>query len=86
MGHGDDSGLRLPPRIAPIQVVIVGQGRGRVVEAARKLGDAMRDAGVRVEVDDRIDTPFGRRAVDWELQGRAGARSTSARATSPPAR
>ncbi|MGI9023485.1 MAG: proline--tRNA ligase [Acidimicrobiales bacterium] len=70
MGHGDDAGLRLPPRIAPIQVVVLlvkaADGAG---EAAAKLVDELRGAGVRVELDDRVDTSFGRRAVEWELKG-----------------
>jgi prolyl-tRNA synthetase len=70
MVHGDDDGLRVPPRIAPVQayVMIVKAGDG-VAEAATKLRDALRDAGVRVGFDDRVDTPFGRRAVDAELKG-----------------
>jgi prolyl-tRNA synthetase len=70
MSHGDDNGLRVPPRVAPIQayVMIVKEGDG-VAGAAAKLRDALRDAGVRVALDDRVDTPFGRRAVDAELKG-----------------
>jgi prolyl-tRNA synthetase len=70
MVHGDDDGLRVPPRIAPVQahVMVVKAGEG-VVEAAAKLRDALRDAGLRVGFDDRVDTPFGRRAVDAELKG-----------------
>jgi prolyl-tRNA synthetase len=70
MCHGDDNGLRVPPRLAPVQayVMIVKAGDG-VGEAAAKLRDALRDAGVRVGFDDRVDTPFGRRAVDAELKG-----------------
>jgi prolyl-tRNA synthetase len=70
MVHGDDDGLRVPPRLAPIQayVMVVKSGDG-VPEAAAKLRDALRDAGVRVGFDDRVDTPFGRRAVDAELKG-----------------
>jgi prolyl-tRNA synthetase len=70
MVHGDDNGLRVPPRLAPIQahVMVVKAGEG-VVEAAGKLRDALRDAGVRVGYDERLDTPFGRRAVDAELKG-----------------
>jgi len=70
MCHGDDDGLRVPPRLAPVQahVMIVKDGEG-VGEAAAKLRDALRDAGVRVGFDDRVDTPFGRRAVDAELKG-----------------
>jgi prolyl-tRNA synthetase len=70
MGHGDDNGLRIPPRLAPVQalVLVVKDGEG-VGEAAHKLADELRAAGVRVAVDDRTDTPFGRRAVDAELRG-----------------
>ena len=70
MCHGDDDGLRVPPRLAPVQayVMVVKSGDG-VGEAAAKLRDALRDAGVRVGFDDRVDTPFGRRAVDAELKG-----------------
>jgi prolyl-tRNA synthetase len=70
MVHGDDNGLRLPPRLAPIQVqvMVVKAGEG-VVEAAGKLRDELKAAGVRVRLDDRADIPFGRRAVDAELQG-----------------
>ncbi|HEY7272103.1 MAG TPA: proline--tRNA ligase [Actinoplanes sp.] len=70
MVHGDDDGLRLPPRLAPIQaqVTVVKAGEG-VVEAATKLRDELKGAGVRVTLDDRADVPFGRRAVDAELKG-----------------
>lgn len=70
MCHGDDDGLRVPPRVAPVQayVMVVKSGDG-VGEAAAKLRDALRDAGIRVAFDDRVDIPFGRRAVDAELKG-----------------
>ena len=70
MTHGDDSGLRLPPAIAPTQAVVtmVKAGDGVAELAARLVAD-LAAAGVRVELDDRIDTAFGRRAVDWELKG-----------------
>ncbi len=70
MGHGDDNGLRVPPRLAPVQalILIVKDGDG-VRETAHKLADELRGAGIRVGVDDRTDTPFGRRAVDAELKG-----------------
>jgi prolyl-tRNA synthetase len=70
MMHGDDNGLRLPPRLAPtqVQVMVVKAGEG-VLEAAGKLRDELKAAGVRVRLDDRADVPFGRRAVDAELQG-----------------
>jgi prolyl-tRNA synthetase len=70
MGHGDDSGLRLPPRIAPIQaVVLLVKGDDGAGDAAATLASELRAQGVRVELDDRVDTSFGRRAVDWELKG-----------------
>jgi prolyl-tRNA synthetase len=70
MCHGDDDGLRVPPAVAPVQVyvMVVKDGDG-VAESAAKLADALRDAGVRVALDSRTDTPFGRRAVDAELKG-----------------
>jgi prolyl-tRNA synthetase len=70
MVHGDDNGMRVPPTLAPIQayVMVVKDGTG-VPAAATKLRDQLRDAGVRVALDDRVDTPFGRRAVDAELKG-----------------
>ena len=70
MGHGDASGLRLPPRIAPTQVaIVVVRDEDGAVAKARELGDAIAAAGVRVKVDADVHTGFGRRAVDWELKG-----------------
>jgi prolyl-tRNA synthetase len=70
MSHGDDDGLRVPPRLAPFQAVVLAiKGDEAVLAKVRELGDQLRAAGVRVHVDDRTDTPFGRRAVDWELKG-----------------
>jgi prolyl-tRNA synthetase len=70
MMHGDDNGLRVPPRLAPVQAVVLAiKGDDAVVAKVRELGDRLRAAGVRTVVDDRTDTPFGRRAVDWELKG-----------------
>ncbi|HEX4904243.1 MAG TPA: proline--tRNA ligase [Acidimicrobiales bacterium] len=70
MCHGDDAGLRLPPAIAPHQVVVLlVKDEGGAGDVARRLRDELVDAGVRVRLDDRVDTSFGRRAVDWELKG-----------------
>jgi prolyl-tRNA synthetase len=70
MMHGDDNGLRVPPRLAPVQAVVLAiKGDDAVVAKVRELGDQLKAAGVRAVVDDRTDTPFGRRAVDWELKG-----------------
>ncbi|WP_338673187.1 proline--tRNA ligase [Streptomyces sp. SCSIO 30461] len=70
MSHGDDNGLRVPPRLAPVQVVVLAiKDDEAVLAAVRGLGDRLKAAGIRVQVDDRADVPFGRRAVDWELKG-----------------
>ncbi|MCU1535812.1 MAG: prolyl-tRNA ligase [Humibacillus sp.] len=70
MAHGDDRGLRVPPRLAPVQVLVmvVKDGEG-VLTAARQVVDDLLARGVRAELDARVDTPFGRRAVDAELKG-----------------
>jgi prolyl-tRNA synthetase len=70
MAHGDDLGLRVPPRVAAVQVAVlmVRQGEG-VAEIAHKLTAALHGAGVRVKLDERVDVPFGRRAIDAELKG-----------------
>jgi prolyl-tRNA synthetase len=70
MSHGDDSGLRVPPRLAPVQAVVLAiKGDDAVLAKVHEIGDRLKAAGVRVRVDDRTDIPFGRRAVDWELKG-----------------
>ncbi|OLZ61948.1 proline--tRNA ligase [Streptomyces sp. IMTB 2501] len=70
MMHGDDAGLRVPPRLAPVQAVVIAvKGDPEVLAEVRAIGERLTAAGVRVEVDDRTDVPFGRRAVDWELKG-----------------
>ncbi|WBB62793.1 proline--tRNA ligase [Streptomyces sp. WMMC500] len=70
MVHGDDDGLRVPPRLASVQAVVVAvKGDEAVLAAVREAGDRLAAAGLRVRVDDRVDVPFGRRAVDWELKG-----------------
>ena len=70
MAHGDDLGLRVPPRLAPVQaaVLMVREGNG-VAEIAHKLTAALQGAGVRAKLDERIGVPFGRRAIDAELKG-----------------
>jgi prolyl-tRNA synthetase len=70
MGHGDERGLRLPPRIAPTQVaIVVVRDEDGAADAARQLGDAIAATGARVKVDADTHTGFGRRATDWELKG-----------------
>src|SRR5581483_5831581 len=70
MAHGDDAGLRLPPRLAPVQVVVVlVRDEGDAGAAAQGIVADLRAAGHRVRLDDRVDVSFGRRSVEWELKG-----------------
>jgi prolyl-tRNA synthetase len=78
MAHGDDKGLRLPPALAPVQVVIVpiyGKGgspendEAGVGAAARSLLAALKEAGVRAKVDDNEAKTPGWRYNYWELKG-----------------
>ena len=71
MAHGDDQGLRLPPRLAPIQVVIVpiyrDDSRASVLEATEKIAASLPD--VRVKMDDREEHRPGYKFNEWELKG-----------------
>jgi prolyl-tRNA synthetase len=70
MVHGDDDGLRVPPRLAPTQVVVLTARAGEgVLKAGETLVDDLSRLGVRVESDDRLDISLGRRIVDQELRG-----------------
>jgi prolyl-tRNA synthetase len=80
MAHGDDAGLRLPPAVAPVQVMIVpipaktDEETGSVQGAIAKLRDAIaarswRGAPIRVKVDDRDDLRPGYKFADSELRG-----------------
>jgi prolyl-tRNA synthetase len=70
MCHGDDAGLRVPPRLAPIQVVVLLiRGEDGAGEAAERLARELKGVDVRTEIDTRTDVSFGRRVVDWELKG-----------------
>ena len=74
MAHGDDRGLRLPPALAPIQVVIVPiwrkeAERGPVLEIADHVHASLRDEGMRVKVDRRDDQTPGFKFNDWEMRG-----------------
>ena len=70
MVHGDDRGIVVPPRLAPIQaVVLLVKDEDGAGERAAALAAEVEGAGVRVRLDDRVATSFGRRATDWELKG-----------------
>ena len=70
MAHGDDDGLRVPPELAPIQVVVLAvRDEGDCITRCRVIADDLRRAGLRVQLDDKADVSMGRRATDWELKG-----------------
>ncbi|MCR5475627.1 MAG: proline--tRNA ligase [Lachnospiraceae bacterium] len=70
MVHGDDSGLVLPPKVAPVQVVIVPirQQQEGVLDRARDLKAALEKAGLRVKVDDSDKSP-GWKFAEAEMRG-----------------
>ena len=72
MTHGDDQGLILPPRLAPIQFVIVpifrtDEEKSSVMEAVEKVKAML--GGFRIKVDDRVGITPGFKFNDWELRG-----------------
>lgn len=73
MTHGDAKGLVLPPRVAPIQVVIVpilvGKETEAVIKKARELAQELKNAGLRVVVDDDAHKTPGAKFYAWELKG-----------------
>ncbi len=70
MVHGDDLGLRVPPRLAPTQVVVMIARAGEgVADAASTLLEELASRGVRAGLDDRVDVSLGRRITDHELRG-----------------
>ena len=70
MTHGDNSGLVLPPNIAPIQVIVVpvAQHKEGVVEKAAELLNALKAAGIRAKMDDS-DNSMGWKCAQWEMKG-----------------
>jgi len=73
MVHGDDQGLRLPPRLAPIQVVVVpiwksDEERSQVMPVVERITGEL-SKHVRLHVDDRTDLSPGFKFNDWELRG-----------------
>jgi prolyl-tRNA synthetase len=71
--HGDDRGLRLPPKLAPTQAVVVpiwrGQNKGEVRREAEALYSELRDAGLRMEVDLDEEHSPGWKFNEHELRG-----------------
>ena len=74
MAHGDDKGLRLPPRIAPIQVVITpiwktDEDKETVFAFADEVKAMLEDAGIRLHLDARDGLSPGFKFNDWEMRG-----------------
>lgn len=70
MTHGDDRGLMFPPRIAPVQLIIlpIAQHKPGVLDKAYELKKMLSDAGIRVELDDS-DQSAGWKFNQWEMKG-----------------
>jgi len=74
MVHGDENGLRLPPKLAPVQVVIVPiardeSSRAKVMEKVSAISRGLSDRGVRVQVDDSEGSSPGFKFNYWEVRG-----------------
>jgi len=74
MTHGDDQGLVLPPKIAPMQVVIVpiyknDEGKDKVLPKVEEIRKILESKEIRVHVDDRSELSPGYKFNDWELKG-----------------
>ena len=74
MTHGDDQGLVMPPKLAPIQAVIVpiyknDAEKSKVMEVADKVFFELKAAGIRTKMDDREEVTPGFKFNDWELRG-----------------
>jgi len=73
MAHGDDDGLRLPPSVAPHQVVVVPiyqeENKQEVLEYAEEVSNKLEENGVRAEFDDRDHRTPGYKYNEWELKG-----------------
>ena len=74
MAHSDDEGLVMPPKIAPVQVVIIPIYKGEdskavIDEKAKKLVDAMKAIGIRVKYDNNDNSRPGWKFAEYEMQG-----------------
>ncbi len=74
MTHSDDDGLVLPPRLAPVHVVVVpiwktDAEKAQTCEAAQRIAAELRDDGLAVRVDDRDNVRPGEKYYEWERKG-----------------
>jgi prolyl-tRNA synthetase len=74
MAHGDDKGLVLPPKVAPMQVVIIpiyrnDEGKDKVLPKVEEIRNELESKEIRVHVDDREGLSPGYKFNDWEMKG-----------------
>jgi prolyl-tRNA synthetase len=74
MAHGDDKGLVLPPKVAPMQIVIVPiyrneEGKNSVLPKVEEIQNELESKDIRIHVDDREGLSPGYKFNDWELKG-----------------
>ena len=73
MAHGDDSGLKFPPRVAPVQVVIVpiaiGNWKKNILPHARNVETELKKEGIRTKMDAREEFTPGWKFSEWEMRG-----------------
>jgi prolyl-tRNA synthetase len=74
MVHGDDRGLVLPPRVAPIQVIIIpiyysNDDKEKIQRVTQEIEKKLKESKIRVQVDNREHLTPGFKFNDWELKG-----------------
>jgi prolyl-tRNA synthetase len=73
MAHGDDSGLMFPPRLAPVQVILVpisiGKWKEEVLPVIQKIKTNLEEKGIRTKLDDRPEFTPGWKFSEWEMRG-----------------
>jgi len=74
MVHGDDRGLVLPPRVAPIQVIIIpiyysDEDKEKIQTISKEIEEKLKNAEIRVQVDNREQLTPGFKFNDWEMKG-----------------
>jgi len=74
MVHGDDQGLIIPPKLAPVQIVVIPIFQGRrtdrtLKQKAYQIKDILQEEGIRAEIDERKEYSVGWKFNDWELKG-----------------
>jgi len=74
MTHGDDKGLVLPPKVSPIQVIIIPiyhskEDKENVLQKACQIKDSLSNNDIRIHLDDREQLTPGFKFNDWEMKG-----------------